>query len=118
MANIGDGVGSDYPTDLDTQDTLEINYPSPSATRADAEWANDVVDAILAIQAELGAIGAQNFIRVDGTAPVDFINMEVLALAPSAPIDGTLAIADGAGWDPGSGKGLYRYDGAAWNFCG
>jgi len=25
--------------------------------------------------------------------------------------DGLLAYADGTNWDPGSGKGLYRYDG-------
>ena len=64
MGDIGDGLGSSYPTDLDVQNTPEVNYPSPSATRADAEWANDVVDSILAIQAELGATGAQNFIKI------------------------------------------------------
>ena len=42
----------------------------------------------------------------------------ILTAVPTTPADGMLAIADGTTWDPGSGKGLYRYDGAAWNFCG
>jgi hypothetical protein len=30
--------------------------------------------------------------------------------------DGTVIYADGTNWDPGSGEGLYRYGGGAWNF--
>lgn len=30
----------------------------------------------------------------------------------------TLAIADGIDWNPGSGAGLYRYQGGSWKFVG
>ena len=34
--------------------------------------------------------------------------------APARPREGTLAIADGTSWNPGSGKGLYEYRAGAW----
>lgn len=40
------------------------------------------------------------------------------ATAPASPPTGCLAIADGSGWNPGSGAGLYRWSGAAWVFVG
>lgn len=33
---------------------------------------------------------------------------------PDRPIEGMLRYADGVNWDPGSGKGVYVYDGATW----
>lgn len=33
---------------------------------------------------------------------------------PSKPKEGMLRYADGTEWDPGSGAGLYVYDGAKW----
>lgn len=33
-------------------------------------------------------------------------------------VDGKLAYADGVNWNPGSGKGLYRYDGSEWVLVG
>jgi hypothetical protein len=33
---------------------------------------------------------------------------------PNKPRDGDLAYADGAEWDPGSGKGLYLHNGSVW----
>jgi len=44
--------------------------------------------------------------------------MRVLHSAPPKPRDGWLCVADGSDWNPGSGKGLYRYDGTSWNYCG
>lgn len=38
--------------------------------------------------------------------------------APAKPRDGMRRYADGTQWDPGSGRGLYRYDGTTWNFLG
>ena len=35
-----------------------------------------------------------------------------------APTDGMLVYADGTTWDPGSGVGMYYYNGAAWVFLG
>ena len=37
---------------------------------------------------------------------------------PSKPRRGDYRIADGSDWDPGSGEGLYRHDGATWVFIG
>lgn len=31
---------------------------------------------------------------------------------------GLLAFADGSNWNPGSGQGLYRYNGTTWSFVG
>jgi len=41
--------------------------------------------------------------------------LPVLHVAPGRPREGMIAVADGVDWDPGAGKGLYEYDGAAWN---
>jgi len=38
--------------------------------------------------------------------------------APSNPEQGVVAMADGVNWDPGSGSGLYLYDGGAWQYLG
>jgi len=43
--------------------------------------------------------------------PVPTLNVE-----PEKLIEGTMAIADGTDWDPGSGNGLYIYMNAAWVF--
>ena len=34
--------------------------------------------------------------------------------APSKPREGQLVLADGVGWNPGSGKGLYEYRSGGW----
>ena len=38
-------------------------------------------------------------------------SVPVLTVAPFPPVTGQLVIADGTSWDPGSGRGLYYYDG-------
>lgn len=44
----------------------------------------------------------------------------VLHVEPTKPQDGELYYADGTNWDPGSGRGAYRYDssGPTWEFMG
>ena len=37
-----------------------------------------------------------------------------LPSAPERPKEGMLRYADGTNWDPGSGKGVYVYDGSTW----
>lgn len=32
--------------------------------------------------------------------------------------EGMIAYADGTSWDPGSGAGIYWWDGSSWNFLG
>lgn len=44
--------------------------------------------------------------------------LDVTTVAPSKPRDGMLRRADGTGWNPGSGAGVYCYYGAAWHFLG
>ena len=41
-------------------------------------------------------------------------------VAPAKPRDGDWRYADGTDWNPGSGKGFYRFDGetSAWAFLG
>lgn len=40
--------------------------------------------------------------------------MEVLHAPPDKPREVTLLIADGTDWNPGSGYGIYAYNGATW----
>lgn len=40
----------------------------------------------------------------------DPTNPQFGKLAPPKPLQGLLAYADGTNWNPGAGKGLYRYD--------
>ena len=43
---------------------------------------------------------------------VSFLEFEQLNVAPAKPKDGRVYYADGTNWNPGSGKGLYFYDGS------
>ena len=40
--------------------------------------------------------------------------MEVLHVEPSKPRAVTVCVADGSDWNPGSGYGIYAYNGATW----
>lgn len=52
----------------------------------------------------------------------ELAKLELLELnvAPTKPFNGMRVIADGANWNPGSGRGVYWYDAsdASWNFLG
>lgn len=41
-------------------------------------------------------------------------HMDVTHVAPDRPREGDIRYADGTNWNPGSGKGLYLYNGTAW----
>ena len=61
-------------------------------------------EELLRIQAMFNALAAG---RIDKTfAP------------PAKPRDGDLRYADGTQWNPGSGAGVYLYNGSAWKFLG
>jgi hypothetical protein len=45
-------------------------------------------------------------------------HIDVTYVAPAKPRDGDIRYADGTKWNPGSGSGVYRYDGAAWHYLG
>lgn len=44
--------------------------------------------------------------------------LDVTTVAPAKPRDGMIRRADGVGWNPGSGVGVYCFYAAAWHFLG
>lgn len=44
--------------------------------------------------------------------------LDVTTVAPSKPRDGMIRRADGVGWNPGGGAGVYCFYAAAWNRLG
>lgn len=42
-------------------------------------------------------------------------HLDVSYVVPDRPRAGDLRVADGTSWDPGSGAGLYLYQGGSWN---
>lgn len=56
---------------------------------------------------ELGRISAE----MNKPARMEY---EVLSIEPEKPQEGTVAFADGSGWNPGAGAGLYEYRSGAW----
>ena len=68
--------------------------------------------------------------NVSNWAYVEFSQIEQALNEPDAPIfrewfaepikprDGMTLFADGTEWDPGSGRGIYTYYGAAWHKLG
>ena len=52
---------------------------------------------------------AANFAQIE-----EGVFMRARGRAPDKPREGQLAIADGVGWNPGSGKGLYEYRSGSW----
>ena len=57
--------------------------------------------------------------QIERTAEsADTLTLKVLYAAPARPRNGMIAYADGTDWDPGSGQGVYYYDGSAWVFLG
>jgi hypothetical protein len=57
VAQLGSGLGSDYPSAIDTRQTFQnvVNAAPDSNTRLDSELANDSLDAIIQIETALGA---------------------------------------------------------------
>lgn len=43
------------------------------------------------------------------TGELDILNLNILSVKPDKFSEGDILIADGDNYDPGSGKGLYRY---------
>ena len=63
------------------------------------------------LREELNRLRAAIDAVADGFAPVVYA-------PPTKPREGMLRNADGTHWNPGSGGGLYRYDGTTWRFLG
>ena len=45
-------------------------------------------------------------------------NLKMLYAAPKKYRAGTIVYADGTTWNPGSGQGIYCYNGTTWKFLG
>lgn len=45
-------------------------------------------------------------------------HIDVSYSLPTKYIEGDIRLADGAGWNPGSGKGFYVYRNSAWQYLG
>lgn len=63
------------------------------------------------IEIELGKIKAAMDILAAG-------HLDKSYAAPGRPRDGDIRYADGTTWNPGSGVGIYYYNGSAWVFLG
>lgn len=53
-------------------------------------------------------------LQVHLNTPADFVVFRVNNVAPTRPTEGMVAFADGTNWNPGAGKGLYKYQAGAW----
>lgn len=51
-------------------------------------------------------------------APVPWLHLSTLYVAPAKVGDGMVVLADGTRWNPGSGRGFYGYSNGAWRFLG
>ena len=49
---------------------------------------------------------------------VEAIILEKMYVEPEKRVDGMVVYADGVEWNPGSGVGVYRWNGSAWVFLG
>jgi hypothetical protein len=63
------------------------------------------------LQEEVNKIKAAYDALAEGFDPVVYA-------PPPKPRQGMRRYADGTQWNPGSGAGLYRYDGTAWRYLG
>lgn len=50
--------------------------------------------------------------------PNQMLMLDTLYAAPTKFRTGSIVLADGTTWDPGSGAGVYYYNGSAWVFLG
>lgn len=51
----------------------------------------------------------------DALRVYDALRMNPLAVAPTKPRKGDIVYAEGTHWNPGSGEGVYVFDGSTWN---
>ncbi len=72
-----------------------------------AEPPEDAADMRRFLRDELQKIGA-------AVAALALGHLEKTTTAPLRPREGDIRLADGAGWNPGSGKGIYVFNGTVW----
>src|SRR3990170_6131207 len=64
MGEIGSGNNSSYPGDLDTNSIPEVNSPAVGKTKARKEPIEDLTDAMIKVETELGTDPAGSLINV------------------------------------------------------
>lgn len=76
------------------------------------------------VSTDLGPYVRNELERIAAEFAKPTITLPILYVQPAKPRDGLLAAADGVSWDPGSGRGLYRYNvpplpaSPGWEFLG
>jgi hypothetical protein len=60
---------------------------------------------------DLAAYIGRELSRIAEALPGDYLVIKVYHNPPAKVKEGMLVFADGTNWDPGSGRGLYLYDG-------
>lgn len=76
---------------------------------------NAAVDTIV----DVVKLNASDYVEIGGAdenypASAGAFVMKLVNAAPAAPVEGMIAFADGVGWNPGAGRGLYEYSLGAW----
>ena len=69
--------------------------------------AESVADLALYVFSELNRLGSILFNQ-------SVLRLEQTNVAPTKPRDGDIRYADGTNWDPGSGAGIYFFNGTSW----
>ena len=72
----------------------------------------DVDQLSLAVQREFERVAQEM------RAPAVSLLLQTTYVRPLKPRDGTVVLADGVKWNPGSGAGFYGYRGAVWVLLG
>ena len=89
---------------MKTVSLATIGYSPATPPSDQSELPRYLYDELLKIQAAIQSLA-------DG-------HLDVSYAAPSKPRDGDIRYADGTTWNPGSGKGMYRYNGSTWTLLG
>lgn len=80
---------------------FEIESPQVASVQELANWTQRQLQRIA---------GQQQLMAVFGLATQH--------VEPTKRYAGMIVLADGTDWNPGSGEGVYRYNGSAWVFMG
>lgn len=81
-----------------------VGYAPGTPPESDADIRSFLLAELTKISAVLAALAAGH--------------IDVSYAPPAKPRDGDIRYADGTTWNPGSGKGMYRYNGTAWVLLG
>ena len=78
MGELGSGLGSDFPTQLDIDNSKEVDYPAADKTVQRADVPNDLAATVLAIEAKVG---------IDNSADANSIDYKMSLAIKSGKIE-------------------------------